>query len=124
MDHTEVNARFVADFLRVHGPCRGGEILDVGTGPARIPIALCRADPKARVLGVDMAGSMLERAAENVRTQGLADRIRLDAGDAKALNLPSGGFEAVVSNTIVHHIPDPAPALREMARLVAPDGTL
>ena len=37
MDHSEVNARFVADFLAVHGPCRGGEILDVGTGTAAYP---------------------------------------------------------------------------------------
>src|SRR4051812_48316065 len=51
MDHAAVNGRFIADFLEVHGPCRGGEILDVGTGPARIPIALCRADDRARVLG-------------------------------------------------------------------------
>ena len=32
MDHAEVNARFVADFLEAHGACRGGLILDVGTG--------------------------------------------------------------------------------------------
>src|SRR4051794_41196439 len=87
MDHAGVNARFVADFLRAHGPCRGGEVVDVGTGPARIPIALCRADPKARVLGVDLAGPMLERAARNVEAEGLADRIRLAEGDAKALVL-------------------------------------
>jgi ubiquinone/menaquinone biosynthesis C-methylase UbiE len=124
MDHSEVNARFVVDFLRAHGPCRGGEVLDVGTGPARIPIALCRADPKARVLGVDLAGPMLDRARENVVAEGLSERIRLVEGDAKALELHGGGFEAVISNTIVHHIPEPAPALGEMVRLVAPGGTL
>ena len=47
MDHGEVNARFVADFLAAHGTCRGGTILDVGTGTARIPIELARADPSA-----------------------------------------------------------------------------
>lgn len=124
MGHEAVNARFVADFLRDHGPCRGGEILDVGTGPARIPIALCRADPGARVFGIDIAGAMIERARENVEAETLGDRVRLAQGDAKALNLVSGGFEAVVSNSIVHHIPDPLPALAEMVRLVAPGGTL
>src|SRR3954467_3801952 len=97
MDREAVNARFVADFLRVHGPCRGGEILDVGTGPGQIPIALCRADPKAKVLGLDLAVSMLERARENVEAEGLAGRVRLAAGDAKSLGLGSGGYEAVVS---------------------------
>src|SRR5205085_1469132 len=51
-------------------------------------------------------------------------RIDCVRGDAKALPWPDGRFEAVLSNTIVHHIPDPAPALAEMARLVAPGGTL
>ena len=39
MGHAAVNDIFIADFLATHGPCRGGAILDVGTGPARIPIA-------------------------------------------------------------------------------------
>ena len=124
MDHAAVNARFVADFLDAHGPCRGGEILDVGTGPARIPIALCRADGKARVLGVDLAVQMLATAGRNIEEAGFAGRIRLARGDAKRLAAFDASFEAVVSNTIVHHIPDPAPALAEMARLVAPGGTV
>ena len=63
MDHRAVNEAFVADFLAVHGPCRGGEILDVGTGTARIPIALALADPGARIVGFDLAPAMLDRAA-------------------------------------------------------------
>ncbi len=124
MDFSAVNARFVADFLAAHGPGRGGEVLDVGTGPARLPIALCRADRRLRVLGIDLAGPMIELARRNVLDAELADRIRFARGDAKSLPFPDGRFEAVVSNTIVHHIPDPAPALAEMARLVAPGGTL
>jgi len=124
MDFSEVNSRFVSDFLAAHGPGRGGEVLDVGTGTARVPIALCRADRKVRVLGVDLAGPMLELARRNVLKADLVDRVRLARGDAKALPFPDGRFEAVVSNTIVHHVPDPSPALAEMVRLVAPGGTL
>jgi ubiquinone/menaquinone biosynthesis C-methylase UbiE len=124
MDHSAANARFVADFLAVHGPGRGGEVLDVGTGPARVPIGLCRADRHLRILGVDLAGPMIDLARRNVAVAELTDRIRFARGDAKNLPFPDGRFEAVVSNTIVHHIPDPAPALAEMARLAAPGGTL
>jgi ubiquinone/menaquinone biosynthesis C-methylase UbiE len=124
MDHSEVNARFVADFLKAHGACRGGEVLDVGTGPGQIPIALCRADSKVRVLGIDLAEHMLIRARNNVARAGLSDRIEFALADAKAVTLQTEGFEAVISNTIVHHIPEPAPALAEMARMVAPGGTL
>jgi len=124
MDHHAVNARFVADFRAAHGPCRGGAILDVGTGTALIPIALCRADPRARVIGLDLADAMLARAHRNVDAAGLADRIRLERGDGKRLDHPAGSFEAVIANSIVHHIADPAPALAGLARLVAPGGTL
>jgi ubiquinone/menaquinone biosynthesis C-methylase UbiE len=124
MDHSAVNARFVADFLAAHGPCRGGAILDVGTGPARIPIALCLAEPRANVLGIDLARHMLDRARRNVADAGLDDRIKLQLLDAKAIPYPDGQFEAVISNSIVHHIADPSAALAEMVRIVAPGGTL
>jgi ubiquinone/menaquinone biosynthesis C-methylase UbiE len=126
MDHTAVNARFVDDFLAAHGPCRGGEILDVGTGTARIPIALALADGHARLLALDLSETMLEQAAVNITAAGLERRIRCHHGDAKSLLSLFGesSFEGVVSNTIVHHIPDPEPALESMVRLVAPGGTL
>jgi ubiquinone/menaquinone biosynthesis C-methylase UbiE len=124
MDHAEVNARFVADFLAVHGPCLGGTILDVGTGTARIPIELARVDPSAQVLGIDLSQAMIDLALFNIAGAGLATRVRCERVDAKTLPYESGGFEAVVSNSIVHHIPDPRPVLAEMARLVAPGGTL
>jgi ubiquinone/menaquinone biosynthesis C-methylase UbiE len=124
MDHAAVNGRFVAEFLAAHGSCRGGEILDVGTGPGRIAVALCLADPAARVLALDLAEAMLDLARRNIAQAGLTTRIECVLGDAKALAWPDGRFEAVISNTIVHHIPDPLPALAEMARLVAPGGTL
>ncbi len=124
MDHSAVNARFVADFLAAHGPCRGGAILDVGTGPARIPIALAQADSLAPILGIDLARHMLDRARRNVDEAGLSERIKLQHIDAKGVPYPDGQFEAIISNSIVHHIPDPSPALAEMVRLVAPGGTL
>ncbi len=124
MDHAEVNARFVADFLAAHGHCRGGTILDVGTGTALIPAALCQADPGARVLAIDLSENMLERARRRVETAGLTDRIALHRVDAKDIGPGYALFEAVISNSIVHHIPEPITVLHEMIRLVAPGGTL
>jgi ubiquinone/menaquinone biosynthesis C-methylase UbiE len=126
MDHGEVNSRFVADFLSVRGVCQGGEILDVGTGTARIPIALAQADRRARLLALDLSETMLDQAAINIAAAGMSARIKTHRGDAKALldSFGEGAFEGVISNTIVHHIPDPVPALETMAHLVALGGTL
>jgi len=64
----------------------GADVLDVGTGPGRIAIALCRADLAARVLAVDLAEAMLDLARRNVADAGLTGRIECVQGDAKALN--------------------------------------
>ena len=61
MDHGAVNRQFVDDFLAAHGACQGGLILDVGTGTARIPIALAKADSRARVLALDLSPTMLRK---------------------------------------------------------------
>ena len=55
MDHGEVNARFVADFLGPTGRAAEARSSTSAPDPAQIPIALCRADPMARVLGIDLA---------------------------------------------------------------------
>jgi ubiquinone/menaquinone biosynthesis C-methylase UbiE len=122
MDHAQVNRVFVADFLAAWS----GEspVLDLGTGTAQIPRELCRQAPAARVVAVDLAEHMLRVACENVRRAGLQDRIALERCDAKHLPFADGAFAAVVSNSIVHHIPAPAAVLREMLRVLRPGGDL
>ncbi len=124
MDHSSVNAKFAADFLAAHGPCRGGPILDVGTGTARIPIEVCKLDLWAVVVASDLSEPMLAIARKNVDEAGLAGRVRPKLVDAKRSEDPDGSYEAVISNSIIHHIPEPRAAMSEMARLVAPGGTL
>lgn len=124
MDHAVVNSRFVSDFLAEHGTSRGGWYLDVGTGTGLIPLILAVADRNAKIEAVDGAHEMLKLASEHVASAGLTQRIRLIHGDAKNLSLPSGKYEAVLSNSIVHHIPEPLTVMQEMVRLVAPGGTL
>ncbi|MEE8451511.1 MAG: class I SAM-dependent methyltransferase [Thermoguttaceae bacterium] len=122
MDHGEVNRAFVADLLAA-GPAQG-EMLDLGTGTALIPIELCRQDPTARVLAVDVAENMLELGRRNVERAGLSDRIHLQRVDAKRLPFADGTFATVISNSIVHHVPEPSDVLREAWRTATPGGLL
>src|SRR5947207_10657454 len=75
MDHAAVNAAFVADF-RAAWDGRG-PVLDLGTGTAQIPIALCRQVPDVRVVAVDAAESMLAVGRENAVAAGVAVRVEL-----------------------------------------------
>lgn len=122
MDHREVNGVFVADFLAVWDG--RSPVLDVGAGTAQIPIELCRRHASVRVTAIDLAEQMLRVAADNVRRAGLDERIRLERQDAKRLPYADGAFAAVISNSIVHHIPEPAAVVAEMVRVTAPNGIL
>ena len=124
MDHAEVNRVFVEDllaFTRQHGTHELGDVLDVGTGTALIPIELCQADSECRVMAIDMAVHMLDLARYNVEAAGLIEQIMLAQVDAKAMPYDDGQFDAVVSNSIVHHIPEPLDCLKEMVRVISPD---
>lgn len=122
MDHTAVNRQFAADFLAVW---TGQDlVLDVGTGTAQIPIELCRQNPFVRVVAVDAARHMLALAGENIKRAGLNERIRVELCDAKHLPFDADAFGAVISNSIVHHIPAPRTVLAEMIRVAAPGASL
>jgi ubiquinone/menaquinone biosynthesis C-methylase UbiE len=122
MDHAAVNRVFAADFLAVWDG--RGPVLDVGTGTAQIPIELCRQHPTIQLTGIDLAEHMLALGRRNVLRAGLDDRVRLERVDAKRLPFPDVTFGAVISNSIVHHIPQPGLVLAEMVRVVVPGGAL
>jgi ubiquinone/menaquinone biosynthesis C-methylase UbiE len=122
MDHAAVNRAFVDDFLAAWPG--GGPVLDVGTGTAQIPVELCRRHPAVQVTAIDLAEHMLRLGRDNVRRAGLTGRVRLERVDAKRLPYPDGSFAAVISNSIVHHIPEPGAVLAEMVRVAAAGGVL
>lgn len=128
MDHTAVNRCFVDDLItflqqtiQASGPIR---VLDVGTGTALIPIELCRRPVDVRVTAVDLAAHMLQLGQRNVIRAGFQSVIRLEQIDAKSLPYADGEFDLVMSNSIIHHIPEPIHSLREMARVVRKGGAL
>jgi ubiquinone/menaquinone biosynthesis C-methylase UbiE len=129
MAHDAVNSRFVADMLQALARVGRSDwdeqtIVDVGTGTARIPIELCRIVPIGRVVAIDLAHEMLRVARENVSSAGLSARIALQMARATALPFRDACLPAVVSNSLIHHLPEPARALREMTRVVARGGVL
>jgi 2-polyprenyl-3-methyl-5-hydroxy-6-metoxy-1,4-benzoquinol methylase len=122
MDHSQVNARFCDDLLALRTSL--GRVLDVGTGTALIPIALCARSPEVRVEAIDLAEHMLALAERNVARAGLSGRVHVSRRDAKSTGWPPGSFDTVLSNSIVHHIPEPRDVLAEIWKLTRPGGLL
>lgn len=121
MDHRAVNHAFVADLLAVAPSPR--RVLDLGAGTALIPIVLAAAAPHARITAVDLAATMLQRGAINVGRAGLTERISLVAASATELPYRRGDFDVVVSNSLTHHVPEPARLFAAIAG-VAGDGAV
>ena len=124
MDHGEVNRLFVEDLLAFAGkeslPVQ--DVLDMGTGTALIPIELCERHEECRVMAIDMAVHMLDLARYNIDGAGFLERIQLAQVDAKKMGFEDGMFDTVMSNSIVHHIPEPMDCLREMNRVLCHEG--
>jgi len=122
MDHSGVNQAFVLDLLKAGDI--GTEVLDLGTGTAQIPVVLCQHDPDCRVMGIDLAAHMLDLARYNIEVEGFTNRIFLQQIDSKDLSMESESFDTVMSNSIIHHIPEPLAALSEAIRVTRVGGLL
>jgi ubiquinone/menaquinone biosynthesis C-methylase UbiE len=122
MDHSQVNRVFISDFRAVWNG--RSPIIDLGTGTAQIPIEFCRQAPQGNIIALDAAAHMLRVATANVANAGYTARITLQLVDAKGLPFADHSIAAVMSNSIIHHIPTPLTVFREIARVVAPGATI
>jgi ubiquinone/menaquinone biosynthesis C-methylase UbiE len=122
MDFESVNTIFATDAIDLDP--HAIKILDVGTGTARIPILMCQKRPQYLITGVDLAQSMLIIGQRNVEEAGLNQRIRLERVDSKRMPYPDLEFDMFISNSLVHHLPDPLSFFQELKRLIRPGGAI
>lgn len=98
-------------------------VLDCGCGTAQLAAFLAIAAPRRRVFGIDGCRASLECAEEFRARVGLAN-LQLVRADLFDLPVRPGSFGTVICRGVVHHTPDPAEAIRRVARCVAPGGVL
>ena len=110
-------------------PC--ARVLDVGCGTGRLAERLVAAPGIASVVGCDFSAGMLAHAAERLRpgaalpgTEGRRACAALVRGDATRLPFVDAAFDAAVSTEAFHWFPDQDAALRELRRVIRPNGRL
>lgn len=122
MDFISVNTAFATDAIALDP--HAITILDVGTGTARIPILMCQQRPQYLITGVDLAQSMLIIGHRNVEEAKLTQRVKLERVDSKRMPYPNLSFDLLISNSLVHHLPDALSFFAEIKRLVKPGGAI
>ena len=113
--------RVEAEVLAAAGGGRVRRLVDLGSGTGRMLTLL---GPQAEhALGLDLSQQMLNIARRNTTAAGLTN-VELRHGDIFDTRLPEAGADLVVVHQVLHYLGDPAAAVKEAARIVAPDGKL
>ena len=123
-DFVDVNQAFVDRLLELAARSEEACALDLGTGPADIPIRVVRRRPDWRVTGVDVSEAMVAIARKRVVEAGLTESVDLVCCDVKELPLPSSSVDMVLSNSLLHHISDADAFWTEVQRVALPGAVL
>jgi len=117
------NQGFVDRFITDCPDVSDGHIVDLGCGPADIPIRLARTLPLCRITGVDASQPMIDVGTQAVKAAGLADRITLRCERLQSLRL-SEPCDAGISNSVLHHLINPLRFWYALKQLVKPGGSV
>ena len=127
MDHSAVNEQFVADYfecLEKHGLSAAGPpslIVDLGTGTAQIPIRLSQSmASRTVVLACDLSVAMLRTAGQNICRAECSTTVIPAFCNSRQLPLRDQSCFRIISNSLIHHVPDPVEVFREIRRVAAP----
>ncbi|MSV35874.1 MAG: class I SAM-dependent methyltransferase [Bryobacterales bacterium] len=109
------------------------KVLDAGCGLGLMSIGAAKRLKTGKVTAIDtwspqdLSGNSVEAARENAKAEGVAERIRFEAGNPSKLLYPGGQYDVVVSVMALHRLDDDnqrEQALREMLRVLRPGGRL
>lgn len=101
----------------------GLRILDIGTGPGVNTIQPCLTlFPDCQIVATDLSPQLLAILRDYVVTSGLEDRVATICTDAMRDYIKPASFDIVVGSAILHHLMDPALAIRAAKRALKPGG--
>ncbi len=110
--------------VRLIAALRPATVYDIASGTGDFAIALARAIPRARVVGLDLAPEMAEIGRRKIERAGLSGRADIAVGDCLASPLPEGAADAVTVAFGVRNFADLPAGYRAMRAMLRPGGML
>ena len=104
-DFSASNELFIQLFEKLYANEFGGSALDLGCGPADIPIRFALRYPRARIDALDGARAMLNLAQKAIENEGLTQQVKLHCRYLPAQL--DRKYDALLSNSLLHHLNDP-----------------
>ena len=109
--------QFFVDRLVEQYSSRMKNVLDLGCGPADVPVRFLRKIPSLRITAVDASAAMVKLARETVNDANLQDRVTVVNDRLPGLSLDDNDFDTIISKDMLHHLPDPAVLWNEIKRM-------
>ena len=119
-DFSEPHDAFVEHFKKRFPEFSKGEVLDLGCGTADVIIRFAKAFPETGILGIDGARSMLDIGLQDIKKHELDKQITLKQCMLPDRDLSNQGFDALISNSLLHHLTDPLIMWEVMDRCAMP----
>lgn len=106
-DFSEPHATFVEQFAQRFSQFRSGHVLDLGCGPADITVRFAHRYPATVITAIEGAQAMVDLARNRIEAEALTSRINLEHLYLPDRALLTRSFDALISNSLLHHLADP-----------------
>lgn len=118
-DFADENQGFVDRFKEYFPEFSQGRVMDLGCGPADIPIRFAKLFQTCQLIGIDASAPMIRLGEHAVKQAGLADRITLRC--ERYEEVPGARVvDAAISNSLLHHLSNPLQFWQKLRQLVKP----
>jgi len=118
IDIARRNEAFVSRLMSIVGPMDRADLIDLGTGPANVPLIVASVRPSWSITAVDSSPEMIS-VAQNRMTDN-SGRIRLLCDDMLSPSIPDCSYDIVVAHFVLHHVKSANQFWNQVSRIARP----